>query len=191
MIAYLKGTIISNTGSEIVLSVNGVGYAVNYMSSKLSGEDLDIHIHTVYREADVSLWGFSSFDEVGIFKALMSVSGVGPRIAFGLINLVGANELISAISRGDHTALRIPGVGEKIAKKLILDLQSKFDGKSISTLETAKKPVSGNSQIHKQAVQALTALGYKESEATIMLQNVANIDEMDISQIIKTALQYR
>lgn len=193
MIAYLKGTIISNVGTELILDVNGVGYAINYMTSALIGEELQLHIHTVYREGDVSLWGFIEQRQATIFKSLMSVSGVGPRTAFALINLVGANELIMAISRGDHNALRVPGVGEKIAKKLILDLQGKLEAKvGGATKDQADRGMNGlDSPAHNQALQALVTLGYKEVEAKAMLQKVPNIDQTDLATIIKSALQYR
>jgi holliday junction DNA helicase RuvA len=192
MIAYLKGTIISNVGTELILDVNGVGYAVNYMTSALVGQGLELYIHTVYREGDVSLWGFIEQRQATIFKSLMSVSGVGPRTAFALINLVGANELIMAISRGDHNALRVPGVGEKIAKKLILDLQGKLEAKVGGAKDQADKSTAGvDSPAYNQALQALVTLGYKEIEAKAMLQKVPNIEQTDLATIIKSALQYR
>jgi Holliday junction DNA helicase RuvA len=162
MIASLEGRVISKLDDEVILAVGGVGYRVKLTSPLFSevreGGEAFCYTHLAVREDGWSLFGFKTLDELRLFELLLTVQGVGPRAAMAALSALEPSAIAAAIA-GDQPMLltRIPGVGQKTAQRMVLDLKQKVgaftDGVSIS------RPSDTD------AISALTALGYSVAEA--------------------------
>lgn len=127
MIGYLKGKVIESSKEKVILDVNGVGYLINTSKNASEGETAQFFIHTHVREDEISLYGFESQQEIELFKMLMSVSGVGPKVAMAVMTASDVSKIFAAVSKADvgfFTA--IPGIGKKGAQKIIIELKGKI-----------------------------------------------------------------
>jgi holliday junction DNA helicase RuvA len=174
MIAQLRGKIIDVRNSEAVLDVNGVGYQVHVPATflKKPGEEVVLYIKTVVREDDFSLYGFETSDEKLVFNLLKTVSGIGPKTALGIISFYSVADLTSIISSRDIRLLsKVPGIGQKTAERVIVELKDKIAtccSGLPATARTAQASV-GASGLYDELLQALLGLGYKHSEAVAAL----------------------
>lgn len=187
MIAYLKGKILSKGPNFLVLSVGLVGYKVYAPASLLikhkPGSELEAFIHTHVREDQISLYGFSSAEELELFEFLISVSGVGPKMALSILSATSAEHIKSAITGGDAAVFtKVSGVGRKTAERLIVELREKLGG--------AGTGISGKmSKEFSDGLDALVGLGYSANEAREALKRVPE-QLSDSGQIVKAALQF-
>lgn len=177
MIAHLRGKILEKGDGRAVIDVGGVGYLVFVPSSALDrlpspGGDASLHTVLVVREDSLSLYGFPSTEERQAFEHLLSVNGVGPKMALGIISSLGVDGLRAAVASGDTVALaRVPGVGKKTAERVALELRGKLDTLSAGSLlrPGARKASSGGllpgDAAASEAAAALEALGYTPAEA--------------------------
>lgn len=169
MIAYLSGKILAKQERTLVLNVNGTGYLV-YVTRGLNekvgeGETIELYIHTNVREDDISLYGFLSEDEWNFFRLLLTVSGVGPKSALEILN-TPINKVRNAIAKKDATFLtQIPGIGEKTAQRIIVDLQGKIKEELLE--ETAP-----NREVRDDIMQALITLGYHRQQVVQGLRKI-------------------
>lgn len=190
MIAYLEGKLLTWNEDYIIINVNGVGYqvfipAIVYNHLPKRNETIALNIHTVVREDAISLYGFLTEAELALFKMLITVSGIGPKVAIGILSGLKISALKKAILYEDvQTLKKIPGIGEKTAKRLILELKNKIDTASISESSTDNLMAP----LVEEAVLALTSLGYSRSEAFTAVDQVKNQGDLPI--IIKKALQF-
>lgn len=199
MYAYLKGEleVISEDGA--IIEVNGIGYNV-----KLSKEvitklpplhyKVQIFTYTSVREDAMQLYGFLSLGELELFKKLITVNGIGPKVAQGLLAVMDVDTLKFAIMAGDAKLIaKAPGIGAKTAERIILDLKDKV---SIDIEELAKDENSArtiNSQadsIKNEAVEALVALGYSQFEAAKAVSKVERCDNDTVESVLKAAFKY-
>jgi len=187
MISYLHGIVQLKDEGLVTLNVNGVGYAVRVSTFVLGeleiGEEARLFVHTQVSESDITLYGFLEKDELTFFKQLISVSGVGPKTALGI--LASPPEIVkqSIISEDADTLAKFPGLGKKTAERIIVELKNKVDFEG--NLRVPKGKI-----VEDEALEALTALGYSRYEALQMLSKVPEeID--DIEQRIKRALASR
>lgn len=169
MIALLTGKVVGLKGSSVVLDVHGVGYRVmvsTYALGKLAGQDeVTLHIHTHVREDQFSLFGFLEEDELNVFELLISVSGVGPKMALGILSIADTNTIRAAVVERDPTILtRISGVGKKTAEKIIVELQNKVTAAEV----TGRASISAD----QDAIEGLMALGYSASQARESLKDI-------------------
>ena len=177
MIAQLRGIVARSAGNYVVLDVNGVGYKVNVPLTVIEGlppadQTLTLITHTQVREDDISLFGFLDESELKVFELLLTVSGVGPKVALGLLSALTANDLAQAISSDDvRTLTKVPGVGAKTAQRMVLELKEKilqfgFEQRvgKIAIAGPVKK-LEGNAALLDDAVSALINLGYNKPEA--------------------------
>ena len=199
MISFLKGTIEEKSEKSIFLDVRGVGYEV-YMptgsSSQLPGvgEDVKIHTYLQISENGIGLYGFLTKDELNVFKLLITVNGIGPRGAVGILSALSANDLRLAVLADDDKAIaKAPGIGPKTAKKLILELKDKFHLED--ALEEIAAPVQAVSRGNDmndaamEAVQALTVLGYSNSDALKAVRMTDTKAMSNTEEILKAALK--
>lgn len=177
MIAQLTGSVARSAAAYLVLDVQGVGYKVNVPLSVLEslpppGQPVTLVTHTLVREDDISLFGFNDEDEQRVFELLLSVSGVGPKVALALLSALPAASLAKAVAGEDvRTLTRVPGIGAKTAQRLVLELRDKlaafaFDLKVDSLAAGAavpKKDPAANTV--DDVVSALVNLGYNRPEA--------------------------
>ena len=198
MIAFLKGIIEDITEDIVQLDVNNVGYNIRVSTScaaKLSTEKGIVKLHTYMsvKEDDVSLFGFLSKNELEIFKKCISVNGIGPKAAMSILSTMDADSLRFAIISEDASAIsKAPGVGKKIAERLILELKDKlpvddvYFGKEADVYASKTAPTGSEAQ---EAIAALISLGYSQTEAKKAIQSVEGVEEMDSGEILRKALK--
>jgi Holliday junction DNA helicase RuvA len=184
MIGRLRGILASHREGLVCIDVSGVGYELQMTPRDLVslpgvGEEVVVHVHTHVREDDISLYGFASDTDRDLFRILLSASGVGPKLAMGLIASMPGAEIIKAVNSGDADALTIaPGVGKRGAQKIVLELAPKLSGREIDL--TGKGSLA-------TVRQALEGLGYTTAEINGV---VTEIDPSDPIQVqIRVALQ--
>src|SRR3569833_1455443 len=133
MIAFLRGRLISKSPNQAIVECGGVGYEANISVATFSalpadGAEARLHIHTHVREDQLALFGFAEPDEKRLFEKLLTISGIGPKLAITVLSGIDASRLVSAIRTGDHATLtRIPGIGKKTAERVVLELKDKLD----------------------------------------------------------------
>lgn len=170
MYAYLRGKVAAKTAQYIVIDVNGVGYKVfvpdRMMQPLLLEKETTVYTHLQVREDDLSLYGFTEPETLGLFELLLTVSGVGPKLALGIVNGAKAATLYQAIMENELTQLtKIPGVGKKTAQRLVLELKEKIMAISPELSELDLGPAVGDHSASSQVIAALTSLGYRSEEA--------------------------
>ena len=164
MIAHLRGRILHKSPDHVIVEAAGVGYQVAITVSTFSdlpaeGAETQLHIHTHVREDTLALYGFLSSGEKRLFERLISVSGIGPKLAMTALSGMAADSLIAALRGNDLAALtRIPGVGKKTAERMVLELRDKLQSFAPST-------VSAISQMDEDVVSALVNLGFQRPAA--------------------------
>jgi Holliday junction DNA helicase RuvA len=193
VIAQISGTLAQKIPGEIVVDVGGVGYQVLiplnvfYQLPEI-GAPVRLQIHTHVRDDALQLFGFQDLAEKQIFLLLIGVSGIGPKLAVNILSGIPAEELARALKDGDQVRLvAIPGVGRKLAERMIVELKDKFATLSPSGAESAK-PESG-SQLMQDAVSALVNLGYKKPEAEKMVREVLKKGERSLENVLKETLR--
>jgi Holliday junction DNA helicase RuvA len=199
MIGLLRGIILEKQPPQLLLDVNGVGYEIDAPMSTFYhlpdiGQEVTLHTHLVVREDAHLLYGFYSRDERSLFRTLLKVNGVGPRLALTILSSMDTNEFIRCVINNDAESLvRLPGVGKKTAERLIIEMRDKVSqGQQLTPLPHTNINQTNHprNQIIQDAVSALIALGYKPQEASRM---VARADDGVISseEIIRGALRER
>ncbi len=189
MIASLKGK-LELLGSEwAVINVGGIGFQVYMPTSTLStlggiGKEVSLYTHLYLREDNATLYGFASTEELGLFQILLSVSGLGPKLALAMLSAMSVEKLTMAIATGNAALLtEIPGIGKKVASRLILELKDKIAAGGTGT------PVVELARENTEVVAALTSLGYSVSEASRAVATLPS-SELPLEEKIKLALQY-
>ena len=186
MIGKLTGTLLEKNPPEVLLDCHGVGYEVNVPMSTFynlpaTGEKVSLLTHFVVREDAQILFGFGTASERATFRLLIKISGVGPRMALGILSGLSADELARAVSDQDAGRLtKVPGIGKKTAERLLLELKGKLGADLVTT----------GSASHDHAndiLQALVALGYSDKEAALALKSLP--PEVGVSDGIKMALK--
>lgn len=198
MIAYVKGEIAELTEENVVIEVSGVGFNVN-ISGRVAqslpgvGEQVKLYTYTLVREDAFSLYGFLSRSDLELFKKCISVSGIGPKGALAILSAMDGDSLRYAILSGDAKAIsKAQGIGARTAERLILELKDKvaYDD---TIIDMEAKGSIGAPQLAegalKEAVEALTALGYGQTESLRAVKAVPNAEELDSSAILKAALK--
>ncbi len=190
MIASLHGTLESMGSEWAIINVGGVGFQVNTPTSTLSslgtlGKEVTLYTHLHVREDILALYGFSSADELGLFQTLISVSGLGPRLALAMLSTMNVENLTMAIATASTDLLiRIPGIGKKMADRLVLELKEKIGAGWISA------PAAGLAQENTDVLGALIALGYSASEANRAVASLTPSPNLTLEEKIKLALGY-
>lgn len=195
MIGHLKGRIINKNPPEVLIEVEGIGYEVLcpmstfYELDNLS-ENILLFTHLSIKEDAHTLFGFITKDEKNVFRELIRVNGVGPKVALAILSNLSVSSLVQCISTEDADLLaKTPGIGKKTALKLIVELQDRLGKLELSgSLVSSKEFKQSSNPNSRQAIEALQSLGFKVKEANKM---VSKIDDQDLSteQIIRLALQ--
>lgn len=189
MIGYLKGKIIKSNPSRIILDVNGVGYqvfiSINTYEDVHQQPEVELFIHTSVKEDAITLFGFSQEQEKEMFELLISVNGIGPKTALGILSGIRIQELKEAIINNNISRIvAAPGIGKKTAERLVLELKSKIE------LIPAGESEAGMSYgIKSEAVLALTTLGYNTKVAEKAVRDILDkLPNLSLEQVIKSAL---
>ena len=198
MYSYIRGPLAEVEFDHIVIDVYGVGYNIYIPTNCMEylpgiGEECKIHTYLYVREDAMILYGFLTKDDLELFKQLISVSGIGPKGALGILSALSADDLRFAILAGDSKAIaKAPGIGAKTAQRVILELKDKMSLEDAfeKKLDNEKVMVaSANNQVKNDAVLALTALGYSSSESLKAVSKVEITADMDVEDVLKQALK--
>ena len=199
MFYYLKGTVAEIGQSSLVLDVNGIGFFLNTslktISSVKASEPARLYISESIGESNFDLYGFADLQEKRFFELLISVSGVGPKAAISLLSSLNTDTMIMAIVNDDAKALTAaPGIGKKIAQRIILELRDKL-GAEVPSMAAAVSSVGGNTanlasggNAVSDAIAALSVLGYSTAEITPIIKN-GDWTGMEADQIIRLVLK--
>ena len=201
MIAYVNGIIDDISEDNVVIDVGGVGMNVKISADTAArlpgvGAPAKLYTYTSVREDAIWLYGFLSRNDLDIFKKCITVSGIGPKGALSILSVLDADSLRFAIISGDAKAIaRAPGVGNKTAERLILELKSKLNiddsmiNKEIANYGEAHTAAVDTPQ-KREAVEALVSLGYGQTEALKAVNAIENIENMDSGAVLKAALKH-
>jgi Holliday junction DNA helicase RuvA len=189
MIGFLRGRILLKQPPLLVLDVHGVGYEVEAPMSTFydlpdTGIEITLHTHLIVREDAHILFGFLTESERRMFRSLIRVNGVGPRLALTILSGISADAFARCVRDSDSAALtRLPGIGKKTAERLVVEMRDRLDQFQEGLVDgaTAGSP-------REEALSALIALGYKPPEATRMLQGIKET-ELSSEELIRRALQ--
>lgn len=191
MYAFFKGKIDNILKDRIIIDVNDIGYEIYMPESELLtlgvGENLKIYTYLHVREDDMRLFGFSSNESLEFFKKLITVSGVGPKVALGIISNVDTESLCVAIATENIAALKsVPGIGPKMAQKIIFELKDKVLKEQIDTVKAKTKEV--NSKNIEEATTALEVLGYTHKQIKEVITRL-DLSEDSVETIIRKVLK--
>ena len=195
MIGHLKGKIISKSPPQVLLEVQGIGYEVLcpmstfYELDNLS-DDVLLFTHLSIKEDAHTLFGFITKDEKNVFRELIRVNGVGPKVALAILSNLSVHSLVQCISTEDADLLaKTPGIGKKTALKLIVELQDRLSKLNLTGSLANSSEIKQNSNPNsKQAIEALQSLGFKAKEANRMVSKIED-QELSTEQLIRLALQ--
>lgn len=189
MIGRLTGTLVSKAPPSLMVDVNGVGYEVEapmtvFYDLPGVGEKVALHTHLVVREDAQLLYGFTRESQRQLFRNLIKVNGVGPRVALAILSGMNENEFAQCVSNEDVVRMiQVPGIGRKTAERLIVEMRDKVSGE-VSQIQA--EPRSADAA--QEAVKALMTLGYKPQEASRMVREL-DIQDLGTEDIIRQALK--
>ncbi|MGF0034201.1 Holliday junction branch migration protein RuvA [Bariatricus sp. SGI.154] len=200
MISYLRGMLAAFEEDKIIIDVGGVGYGV-YMSGRAMGalppvgKEVKIHTYLNVKEDAMQLYGFLTRDDLQVFKLLIGVNGIGPKGGLGILAALSPDDLRFAVASNDVKAIcAAPGIGKKTAEKLILELKDKLRLEDALEHSVTDMDVSGSAAYHSEmqseAVQALVALGYGNTEALKAVKQVELDETMGVEDVLKQALKH-
>ncbi len=197
MYSYISGTLEETREDYIVVDNHGIGYQIFVplrMHEELpaTGSPVKIYTYLHVREDAFLLYGFSSQDEIAMFRLLLNVSGIGPKGALALLSSCSANDIRFAVLSEDAGLLsKANGIGKKTAQRLIIELKDKVNPEDVySSLDAAQPAVyGGNSVARREAMEALVALGYSSSDAAKVLSGIEITEESDVETVLKQALK--
>jgi Holliday junction DNA helicase RuvA len=190
MIASLSGKLEALGSDWAVIGVGGIGFQVYVSTTGLSklgtvGSSVKLYTHLHVREENISLFGFNSTEELEFFKAIINVSGIGPKLALAMLSAMEPEQLVMAIASGNSDLLTgIPGIGKKTASRIVLELKDKIGTGMMAT------PMAEIAQENADVLAALSSLGYSASEVTRAVAGIPHDDSLSLEDKIKLALGY-
>jgi len=190
MIARLSGQLVRKSPEVLIVDVHGVGFRVlaslnAFSKLPAAGEPVTLETYTHVRDNGIELFGFVDSAEKGLFHALISVAGVGPRMALNILSGMRPEALREALVAGDVRSLvSVPGIGKKTAERLVVELKDRLANESARGQRPGR-----SSDLARQAVSALMNLGYKERDAERAVAAAGGADGGDVAELIRTALQ--
>lgn len=197
MYAYFRGRIAAKEPDLVIVDVNGIGYNIRISAGTASllppvGEEAKLYTYTAVREDAISLYGFLTKDDLDMFRLLIGVNGIGPKGGQSILSVMSPDDLRFAIVSGDAKMIaKAPGIGAKTAQRIILDMRDKV------SLEDTLHADAGEARIDfsvpdsvREAVEALTALGYGATEAGRAVKEVKGAEQMAVEEILKASLKH-
>ena len=197
MIAYISGALVSAGENYIVIDNHGMGYRI-FVSGKFLehipayGTQIKIYTHMYIREDELTLYGFHSEEELSVFRILIGISGVGPKVAMAILTALTIQELqLAVISEDTKTISKANGVGAKGASRIILELKDKLKMEDMMDAAYEQSIVQDTQDLNaaRDAILALVNLGYSNSEAALAVKKIGDTSQMDIESILKAALK--
>ena len=196
MIGRLQGKVVEKQAPDLLVDVQGVGYEVlvslnTFFDIPEVGAVVTLHTHFVVREDIQQLYGFTKVSERSLFRNLIKVNGVGPKMALAILSGMSANDFALSVHNNDTAALvKLPGVGKKTAERLLIEMRDKIGDIDTSGGDTGSgNSLSAQSDLAQEAESALVALGYKPADAAKIINRVADESVTDAGQLIRLALK--
>ncbi len=203
MINFIRGELVEICENNVIIDQNGMGYEIYvpqtvYQMLPPVGETVQLYTYLQVKEDGIALFGFIRKEDLTVFKLLITVNGIGPKGALGILSAISTDELRFAILADDAKAIaKAPGIGAKTASKLILELKDKFkleDAFEASYVANTSGQLSmikasAMESVREEAIQALVALGYSSSEALKAVKNVEIVSGMTAEDVIKESLK--
>lgn len=189
MIASIKGRIVDKGEDNLIIEIGGVGLQVFVPATTHDqyrpGENISLFTYLVVREDALTLYGFETREAREIYVLLLTVNGVGPRLALAILSVLSPDAIRRAVFHEQAEVFsRVPGIGKKTSQKILLHLQDKI------TADIGLEPVSKVSEVDIEVLDALTALGYSVVEAQAALQSIPRTTPQDVEARLRAALQY-
>ena len=196
MIALVRGTLAYKSTDHVIIDVGGVGYRLfiplsTFYSLPETGE-ASLYTHTHVREDALLLYGFLTLEEKDLFCILIGISGIGPKLAINILSHIPVADLKNAIAAGDVKRLSgLPGIGKKTAERLVLELKDKVGPVDANRTEAGVSSLAGKSSgdLINDVISALVNLGYKESQARKVLENMELAPNLPMEDVLKGALK--
>lgn len=195
MYAYIYGQIVEKEPENLIVEANQIGYNIHIAPGMVPrfpevGQMAKIYTYTSVREDAFWLYGFTSKDELNLFKLLITVSGIGPKGAMGVLSVMDVDTLRLAILSQDVKMIaKAPGVGAKSASRIVLELKDKVKPEDVIGSSTQSEDSSAAAIVRQEAGEALVALGYTVSDAYRVLQQIEITEENTVEDVIKAALR--
>ena len=193
MIAWLKGELLEKQPPSILLNVNGVGYELEAPMSTFYelpevGQTATLYVHMVVREDAQLLFAFASKQQRELFRSLVKVNGVGPKVALAILSTLSPQELLTCMINEDVTQLcKVPGIGKKTAQRLVVEMKDRLE-KEFADIELDSSAVTGSSNAERNdAIAALVSLGYKNTDAAKVVKGLPN--DLSSEELIRQALR--
>ena len=197
MIAYISGALVSAGENYIVIDNHGMGYRI-FVSGKFLecipayGMQIKVYTHMYIREDELTLYGFYSEEELSVFRILIGISGVGPKVAMAILTALTIQELqLAVISEDAKTISKANGVGTKGASRIILELKDKLKMEDMMDAAYEQSVAQDTQDVNaaRDAILALVNLGYSNSEAALAVKKIGDTGQMDTEAILKAALK--
>ncbi len=201
MIQFIRGRLTDVEEDRVLVETGGIGYGIYMPAPAMAnlppvGEEVLIHTYLNVKEDDLQLFGFLNREDLDLFQQLITVSGIGPKGALGILSAMSADDLRMAVLSNDVKAIAAaPGIGKKTAEKLILELKDKLSMEDVLDHASGAEPGTypsqvGDSDTVSDAVQALVALGYGNSEALRAVRQVDIKPDTTVNEVLKNALKF-
>jgi holliday junction DNA helicase RuvA len=197
MIAHIRGHIVSRSPSSVIVECAGVGYELaisvaTYTELGESGAPAALHVHTHVREDALLLFGFHELTEKRLFEKLLTISGIGPKLAITVLSGISAERLVTAIRSGDHgTLTKIPGIGKKTAERVVLELKDKLEDLAGAVpASPGTTPAPSLSAVAEDVLSALVNLGYPRPVALKAIEAASKDAEVtrDFERLFRAAI---
>lgn len=204
MISFIRGVVADVTETAVIVEAGNLGYEIFMTGTAIEqasriGREIKIYTYFHVREDAMQLYGFLTKDDLKMFKLLLGVNGIGPKAALGVMSGISADELRFAVLSDDvKTISRAPGIGRKTAQKLILELKDKLSLEDAFEQKLANEQAAVESAFvqdagpdgRQEAVEALVALGYSNTDALRAVRKVEDVDPSDVEGLLKAALKH-
>jgi len=194
VIGYLRGVLLDKRPPTLVLDVHGVGYELDapmttFYELPATGEDVTVHTHMVVREDAQMLFAFSDVSQRDVFRSLLKISGVGPRVALAILSTLSTRDFFDAVSANDVARLtRVPGIGRKTAERLMVEMRDRVLSQIEASGQAPPVTVERRDNPAEDAVSALMALGYKAPEASRAVRDI-DAEGLSSEDLIRQALR--
>lgn len=199
MISYIRGELAAIEEDKVIIDVNGVGFEIFMPAQSMGalpmiGQDVRLHTYMNVREDAMQLYGFLTKDDLKVFKLVIGVSGIGPKGGLSILSQLSPDDLRFAVMANDAKAISAaPGIGKKTAEKLIIELKDKLSIEDVLNKQAEddyiRNSASASNDMQAEAVQALVALGYGQTEAMKAVKKVELTENITVELILKQALK--
>jgi Holliday junction DNA helicase RuvA len=195
MFSFIKGKVVRKTGNSIEIETNGLGFEVQLSLNSLAkvgdvGDEVSLHTFVMLRDEIFQIYGFSSLGEKEIFKELISIPGIGTRIALGILSYFEVDEFIDCVKRNDlNKLIKIPGIGRKTAERILLEFREKVNKISLGRAEHIE---TKDENVFIETVTALNVLGFPENKTRTIVRDLIRTipaDSLTVENLVRQALQ--